>query len=82
MTLVDHPGNPKLFSGKLLVIEDELPKIIGLSWERAQFRANNNSGYADLHFDLIESPLSVVNINDNTEEEQESLELPDIVVSG
>ena len=65
MTLVDHPGDPSLFSGKLLVLADELPKIIGISWKSIQFRASQDSPFTDLHVELTPLELSVI-IADST----------------
>ena len=60
MTLVDHPGDPSLFSGKLLVLVDQLPKIIGISWRSIQFQASQASPYSELRVELVPLELSVV----------------------
>jgi len=60
MTLVDHPGDPSLFSGKLLVLVDQLPKIIGISWRSIQFMASQASPHSELRVELVPLELSVV----------------------
>jgi len=86
MTLVDHPGDPKLFSGKLLVLVDQLPKIIGISWRSIQFRASQACLYQDLRVELAPLELPVIiaggKYQEPSQASKESPETPDVAASG
>ncbi|MFA6466714.1 MAG: hypothetical protein WCV71_02545 [Patescibacteria group bacterium] len=86
MKLIDHPGDPELFSGKLLVLVEELPKIIGISCSYAIFMANQTSPYLELCVELAPFKLSVVTADTRSQEtfpaNIEPPEAPEVATAG
>lgn len=87
MKLIDHPGDPELFSGKLLVLVEELPKIIGISWSYVLFMASQTSPHLELCVELAPLKLSVVTTIDTRSQETspantEPPEAPEVATAG